>query len=49
MNREFIEALEELEKDRGIEKDILIDAIQQALLSAYKKIIDLIKMILVQM
>lgn len=37
MNREFIEALEELEKDRGIEKDILIDAIQQALLSAYKK------------
>jgi len=37
MNQEFIEALEELEKDRGIDKDILIDTIEQALLTAYKK------------
>ena len=37
MNHEFIEALEELEKDRGIDKDILIDTIEQALLTAYKK------------
>ena len=38
MNHEFIEALDELEKDRGIDKDILIDTIEQALLTAYKKI-----------
>ncbi|MFI3210281.1 MAG: transcription termination factor NusA [Peptostreptococcaceae bacterium] len=37
MNREFIDALDELEKDRGIDKAILVDAIEQALLSAYKK------------
>ncbi|MGL5694499.1 MAG: transcription termination factor NusA [Peptostreptococcaceae bacterium] len=37
MNHEFVEALEELEKDRGIDKDILIDTIEQALLTAYKK------------
>ena len=37
MNHEFIEALDELEKDRGIDKDILIDTIEQALLTAYKK------------
>ena len=37
MNHEFMEALDELEKDRGIEKDILIDTIEQALLTAYKK------------
>ncbi|MEG0181464.1 MAG: NusA N-terminal domain-containing protein, partial [Peptostreptococcaceae bacterium] len=37
MNHEFMEALEELEKDRGIDKDILIDTIEQALLTAYKK------------
>ena len=37
MNHEFIEALDELEKDRGIDKEILIDTIEQALLTAYKK------------
>ncbi len=37
MNQEFMQALEELEKDRGIDKDILIDTIEQALLTAYKK------------
>ena len=37
MNHEFMEALEELEKDRGIDKAILIDTIEQALLTAYKK------------
>ena len=36
MNHEFIEALDELEKDRGIDKDILIDTIEQALLTAQK-------------
>lgn len=37
MNYEFMEALDELETDRGIDKEILIDTIEQALLSAYKK------------
>jgi len=37
MNREFIRAIEELEKEKGISKEILIEAIELALLSAYKK------------
>ncbi|MCL1808687.1 MAG: transcription termination factor NusA [Clostridiales bacterium] len=37
MNREFIRAIEELEKEKGISKDVLIEAIELALLSAYKK------------
>ena len=37
MNHEFMEALDELEKDRGIDKEILIDTIEQALLTAYKR------------
>ncbi|MDR0886461.1 MAG: transcription termination factor NusA [Clostridiales Family XIII bacterium] len=37
MNREFILALEQLEKEKGISKALLIDAIEKALVSAYKK------------
>lgn len=37
MNVEFLHALDDIEKDKGIAKDILIDAIETALLSAYKK------------
>jgi len=37
MNLEFMEALAELEQESGIKKDILLDAIEQALVSAYKK------------
>lgn len=37
MNQEFIRAVEELEKEKGISKDALIDAIESALVSAYKK------------
>ncbi|MFZ3373237.1 MAG: NusA N-terminal domain-containing protein, partial [Desulfitobacteriaceae bacterium] len=37
MNMEFIEALHELEKERGISFDILFEAIEAALISAYKK------------
>lgn len=33
----FLEALEELEKEKGIKKDELIEAIELALLAAYKK------------
>lgn len=37
MNREFIKAVEELEKEKEISKEMLIDAIESALVSAYKK------------
>jgi len=37
MRIDFIGALDELEKEKGISKEILIDAIKQALISAYKK------------
>lgn len=37
MNREFIDAIDELEKEKHISKDILIEAIESALVSAYKK------------
>lgn len=37
MNVEFIEALKDLEKERGIDMEVLIEAIEAALISAYKK------------
>ncbi len=37
MNAEFIDALSTIEKERGINKEILIDAIESALISAYKR------------
>lgn len=37
MNKEFILAVEELEKEKQISKDLLIEAIESALVSAYKK------------
>jgi N utilization substance protein A len=37
MNREFILAVEELEREKDISKDMLIEAIEVALISAYKK------------
>lgn len=37
MNIDFIEALKDLEKERGIKMDILLEAIEAALISAYKK------------
>ena len=37
MNLEFINALDEIEKDKGISKEVLLEAIESALLSAYKK------------
>ena len=36
-NKEFFLALEELEKEKKIDKDFLIDAIESGLVSAYKK------------
>jgi len=37
MNKEFIKAIDELEKEKEISKDILIESIEIALVSAYKK------------
>lgn len=37
MNTEFMEALSDLENDKGIKKDILLEAIETALISAYKR------------
>ncbi len=37
MNSEFMTALEELEREKGIDKEVLLDAIKTALISAYKR------------
>jgi N utilization substance protein A len=37
MNAEFLGALTDLERDRGIDKEILIQAIEAALISAYRR------------
>jgi len=37
MSMEFIEALSEIERDKGISKDVLLEAIEAALISSYKR------------
>ncbi len=37
MSREIIEAVRTIEKEKGIEEDTLIHALEDALLAAYKK------------
>ncbi|WP_053957395.1 transcription termination factor NusA [Inediibacterium massiliense] len=37
MNGDFIEALDQIEKEKGVSKDILIEAIEAALISGYKR------------
>lgn len=37
MNKDFIKALAEIEKEKGISKEILLEAIETALVSSYKK------------
>jgi len=37
MSAELLHALEQLEKEKGINKEILVEAIEQALISAYKR------------
>lgn len=37
MSSDLIHALEQLEKEKGIEKDVIIEAIEAALISAYKR------------
>ncbi|HHV39422.1 MAG TPA: transcription termination/antitermination protein NusA [Tepidimicrobium sp.] len=37
MNVEFIRALEDIEKEKGISKDVILDALESALISSYRK------------
>lgn len=37
MSADLIHALEQLEKEKGIDKETLIEAIEAALISAYKR------------
>ena len=37
MNADFITALNQIEAEKGISKDILIEAVENALVNAYKK------------
>lgn len=37
MNIEFIEAIDQIEKEKGISKEVLFDALEASLISAYKK------------
>ncbi|NLY66346.1 MAG: transcription termination/antitermination protein NusA [Tissierellia bacterium] len=37
MNAEFIEALEEIERDKGIPKEVIFEALEAALISSYRK------------
>jgi N utilization substance protein A len=37
MNTDFIDALSEIEREKGISKDLLIDAIEAAMISSYKR------------
>ena len=39
-NKELVIAMEELEKERGIDKDFLLQSIEDALVIAYKKNFD---------
>ena len=37
MSREILEAVREIEREKGIEDDVLVHALEDALLAAYKK------------
>lgn len=37
MNTEFVEALEEIEREKGISKEVIFEALESALISSYKK------------
>lgn len=37
MNMDFLQALKEIEQEKGVEVDVLLEAIEAALISAYKK------------
>ena len=45
MNADFISAIQELGKEKGIDPELLFQAVEEALVTAYKKILVLIKML----
>jgi N utilization substance protein A len=49
MNGDFIEALHEIEKEKGISKEIIFDALESALISSYKKNFGSAQNVLVEM
>ena len=49
MNEEFINALTEIEKEKGISKDIIFEALESALVSSYKKNYGTSQNVIVQM
>lgn len=49
MNEEFINALTEIEKEKGISKEIIFDALESALVSSYKKNYGTSQNVIVQM
>lgn len=48
MNSEFLQALEELEKEKGLGVEVILEAIEAALISAYKKNFGSLQNVLVQ-
>lgn len=40
MNKEFIKALDDIEKDKGIDKNIILESIEKALVKSYEKNFD---------
>lgn len=48
-NKELILALEELEKEKGIKKDYLLESIETALVTAYKRNFDSLENVIVKM
>jgi N utilization substance protein A len=46
MNAEFIAMLDYLERERGIKRDVLVEAVENALLSAAKKSVEAIRRVL---
>ena len=48
-SKELIEALEELEKERGIKKDVILESIETALVTAYKRNFDALENVKVVM
>ncbi len=49
MNGDFIDALHEIEKEKGISKEIIFDALESALISSYKKNFGSAQNVLVEM
>ena len=41
MSQELLAIIEQIEREKGIKKEVLINAIESALLSATKKVIDI--------